>query len=102
MPELYTFITERTDNIEELEELKKNLTEEEAVFIEHKMEAYGKHYTYLSGHTWCEDCGYPHDLAKCFYGIEINCVFCNFHNYGIINAERMNNRKFDQTIVFTH
>lgn len=86
MPELYTFITERIDSLETLNEVKYILNEWNIEFEEHKIE---DRYYFLSGYNWEEDCGYPVDLSIAFDNSGVNCVYCNNNEYGVIKGNSM-------------
>lgn len=93
MPELYTFVTERTDDLNLLEDIKANLEDYKICFEQHELDGFYKKYYYLSGYHWEEDCGYPIELSIVFDKSGLNCVYCNNNEYGVLkgNEMRLNN-----------
>jgi hypothetical protein len=83
MPELYTFVTERTFNLEAVEEIIAGLTAEGIVFYVHQLDK----GCFISGYNWEEDCGYPPELTMIFDKSGVTCTYCNNNEYGIIQGE---------------
>lgn len=86
MPELYTFVTEITDNIEIIKEVEEALKEWKVE--SYTINQFGDTHThyFISGWNWEEDCGYPINLMLVFENSGLTCVYCNNHLYGLIDG----------------
>lgn len=91
MPELYTFVTEQTNDFTNLSDIETTLSELDVAYDKHIEDG----YAYLSGSNWEEDCGYPVELRMIFAGSGLRCVYCNNNEYGMIDG--VNNCKLDNS-----